>query len=198
MDNVVPELDRISRNLSKEENHKNNRYVLEFISRLKPGDPRYQRFLAQTIEKLEGAGHEEALKHYKEAFTIAPTFPAHLTDYAKCLMRVKKAKEVISIVEGFDKAIYRKVMDNHNIAIYTGCLEEVGQGEKASTLRMAQINKNSRHTAFYTDEANNLQDKGKYKEALNILERAEALGYADEVTHRLKGKIINKLNKENN
>lgn len=112
----------------------------------------------------------------------------------------KKTKEVISIVEGFDKDIYREVMDNHNIAIYTVCLEEVEQGERASALRMAQINNNSRDAAFYTDEANYLLKKGdkgedgKYKEALTILEKAEALGCSNEVTH-LKGKII-KLDKE--
>jgi tetratricopeptide (TPR) repeat protein len=190
--NIVPQLERMSRELSGNRNHKDDRHVLELLIRLEPREPKYHRFLAQTIEKLNGRGDDEALKHYWEAYNLYPTYPHHLADLGKCLQARKKPRDFINLVQSFDKERYRKSMNEHTIAIYTRCLERVGEDEKASLLRMEQIDKGIKDPAFYNDEANYLLRKGEYERALDIIKKAEERGCVNEYIRTIKEKILRK------
>ncbi|MCP4152551.1 MAG: hypothetical protein GY757_32745 [bacterium] len=190
--NVVPHLDVISRQMDNNHKYKENKRILELITRLAPEAAKYHRFLGEVIERLEGKGGDEALKCYKEAFKLSPGFPANLTDLGRCLLARRQPEVFIEKVENLKPSVYRKIMDNHNIAIYTGCLEQAGREEEASKLRTAQLDAGSRVPVFYNDEANYLLKKADYQGALAIIKRAESSGCANEYSLSVKATALEK------
>ncbi len=150
---AIPHLAQVSRNLFRAKKYKEDRCVLDLLVKLEPNEPKYHRFLAQTIEKLKGEGDNEALEHYWEVYNLKSTYPLHLADLGQCLLHRNEPKIFNEIVEKLTPQQYSSVMSNHNVAIYADCLEKVGDEEKASRLRREQIDAGSGDAAFYNDEA---------------------------------------------
>jgi tetratricopeptide (TPR) repeat protein len=75
---IISYLERISRQLFQANRHKENRRVLELLTAIEPQNHKAHRFLGETIERLEGEGDEEALKHYEKAYSLNPHFPPYL------------------------------------------------------------------------------------------------------------------------
>ncbi|MCP5054396.1 MAG: hypothetical protein GY940_44930, partial [bacterium] len=108
--NVASHLQRASKELSKKHNHKADRHVLELLVRIEPREPRFHRFLGDTIERINGRGDEDALKHYREAYRLVPDFPQHLNVLGRCLMARREAGEFVDIVEKLSDDEYETVM----------------------------------------------------------------------------------------
>ncbi|HLP61519.1 MAG TPA: metallophosphoesterase [Candidatus Deferrimicrobium sp.] len=128
---AIPHLERLSKKLLFADKHQENRCVLDLLVRLDPTEPKYHRFLAQTIETLKGKGDDEAFTHYQEAYRLSPTFPRNLNNLGLCMMARGNAQEFVSLLESLDPGTYRKSTDNDTIAIYTNCLTHLAQGEEA-------------------------------------------------------------------
>ncbi len=189
---VIPHLEQLTRQLSENHRYKEDRQVLELLVRLEPKEPKYHRFLAQIIEKLERRGNDEALKHYWQAYRLKPGYPEHLNVLGRCLLARGEAKVFIEEVEKLHPDMYKKVMTHNNLAIYARCLEKSGDPEAASRLRQEQIHKEVRHPAFYNDEANYLAGKGSYDKAMDIIKKAEKIGIANEFILSVKATILKK------
>ncbi|MCX6579956.1 MAG: hypothetical protein NT166_07195 [Candidatus Aminicenantes bacterium] len=193
---VIPHLAQVSRRLSQAKRHKEDRCVLDLLVKLDPHEPKYHRFLAQTIETLKSKGDDDALRHYREAYDLKSTFPQHLADLGRCLLARNEPKIFNEMVEKLTPQEYRGVMDNHNLAIYATCLEKVGDGEKASRLRREQIDAGSNFPSFYADEANDLLSQKRYQDALEIIGKAEARKCANNHTLAIKTKILEESGEE--
>ncbi|MCX6584498.1 MAG: metallophosphoesterase [Candidatus Aminicenantes bacterium] len=193
---VIPHLAQVSRNLFQAKKYKEDRCVLDLLVKLEPSEPKYHRFLAQRIEMLKGKGDDDAFKHYKEAYNLLPTFPQHLADLGRCLLVRHEPKIFNEIVEKLTPQEYNGVMDNHNLAIYATCLEKVGDVEEASRLRREQIDAGSNFPSFYADEANDLLSQNRYKDALEIIGKAEARKCTNNHTLAIKAKILEESGEE--
>lgn len=193
---VIPHLEQVSKKLLQEKKYKENRCVLDLLVKLDPHEPKYHRFLARRIEALKGKGDDDAFKHYNEAYRLLPTFPQHMADLGQCLLTRGEPKIFKEIVEKLTPQEYNGVMNNYNLAIYTSCLEKVGDVEKASRLRREQIDAGSRDAAFYADEANYLLSQMRYQEALEIIGKAEERKCADNHTLAIKTKILEESGEE--
>ena len=193
---VVPHLAELSNRLSNQGKHSDNKPVLELLVRLVPDEPRYHRFLAGTIEKLEGEGNDMALFHFQEAFRLRPGFPQHLADLGRCYLDRNEPEKFIQIVENIPKEKYKAVMDDHNLAIYAGCLERTGEAARASEIRTERIDAGSKHAAFYNDEAKYLLSKGQYDPALDIIGKAEERKCTDNFTYSIKASVLEAMKDE--
>jgi tetratricopeptide (TPR) repeat protein len=187
----IPQLVKIDTQLFEEKEYKKKRSVLELIVRLEPREPKYHRFLGQTIEKIEGRGAAGVLEHFREAYNLYPAFAPHLNDMGRCLLARGKPGEFISLVDGLGGGLSNKNINDHTIAIYTKCLAKLGQPEKAPSLRLAQIGKGSREPIFYNDEARYLCGTGDYDAALALIAQAEERGLSNEHIKTMKAKILN-------
>ncbi|MGE5343053.1 MAG: metallophosphoesterase [Candidatus Omnitrophota bacterium] len=187
---VLTRLIEIDTKLYKEKKVEERKPVLELITKINPGEPKYHRFLAQTLEKLNGHGNDEALEHYREAFRLFPTFPPHLNDLGNCLMARNSHQEFIKLIEGFDEETFHKSMNEYLISTYANCLEQVGREDDASKIRQREIDAGSRDKVFYNDEANYLLRKERYDEALAIIKQAEDCQCASEFTVSVKASVL--------
>lgn len=190
--NIIPNLEQLSRRLSKARKNLEDRTVLELIVRIDPTHSKAHRFLGEVLERLKGKGNDEALRHYEEAHRLNPTFPQYLANLGRCLIARKKPEIYISLVKNLDRNVYEKVMDDPNLSVYATSLEETGHHHEASQLRMEQIQKSSRHPAFYNAEAMYLKQRGKYNEALKIIEKAEQRNCANDYTPAIKASLLEK------
>ncbi|HLP58324.1 MAG TPA: hypothetical protein VK186_05815 [Candidatus Deferrimicrobium sp.] len=193
---VIPFLAETSRNLSQAKKYKEDRCVLDLLVKLEPHEPKYHRFLAQTIEKLKGKGDDEAFEHYQEAYRLSPKFPPNLNNLGVCMMSRGNAREFVSLLESLTPVTFRESTNNHTISIYANCLEQLGEDEKASRVRREQIDAGSTNPAFYADEANYLLNQENYPGALEIIGKAEARKCADNFTLAIKARCFEKSGRE--
>ncbi|MCB2194150.1 MAG: hypothetical protein KQI62_21420 [Deltaproteobacteria bacterium] len=67
---IIPQLEQLSRVLSRKGTIDDNRHVLELIVKIDPKNHKAHRFLGETLEKLMGRGNEEAMSHYQMAYNL--------------------------------------------------------------------------------------------------------------------------------
>nr|VFJ47587.1 MAG: Calcineurin-like phosphoesterase [Candidatus Kentron sp. FM]VFJ48689.1 MAG: Calcineurin-like phosphoesterase [Candidatus Kentron sp. FM]VFK07584.1 MAG: Calcineurin-like phosphoesterase [Candidatus Kentron sp. FM] len=88
-----------------------------------------------------------------------------------------------------EQAEEHRCANDHTLAVKAKLLEAMGRGAEGSRLRQARINAQSRHAAFYNDEAVWLRDRGDFEAALALLELAQKHGCANEATRNIRRSI---------
>ena len=187
---VLPHLDHLREQLHHAGKRQEQRDVLELIVRLDPTDHKSRRFLGETIERFEGEGHAHALAHYEEAHRLRPDFPPYLANLGKCLLTRGEPQAFVDHVGKLDQTLYDRVMDDHCVAIYANCLDQLNRADAASKLRRARIDAGSRNAAFYCDEALYLHGLGRSTDALEVLALAEKRGCTDDYTPNVRARIM--------
>ncbi len=193
---AIRQLGELSALLAKSNKYKENRGVLELLTHLSPEEPRYYRFLGETIQKLEGKGNEKALECFKIAYDMIPDFPPYLANLGVCLSALGRAGEYVGIVEGLPSDTVKRVMNDFNFNLYFHCLDQVGRGDEASQHRRNRIREGARDSVLFSDEARYLMDKGQYDEAMRVLETAEKHGCANDYTLSIKASLLQRLGRE--
>jgi tetratricopeptide (TPR) repeat protein len=140
---------------------------------------------ATCLEKVGDT--EKASRLRREQIDAGSKDRAFYADEANYLLSRKRYQDALEII---GKAEARKCADNHTLAIKTKILEESGDTEQASRLRREQIDAGSGDAAFYADEAIYLLNKKLYKDALEIIGKAEARKCANNHTLAIKTKIL--------
>ncbi|MGE0083617.1 MAG: TIR domain-containing protein [Desulfococcaceae bacterium] len=135
----------------------------------------------------EAGQHKEASQLRMDRIQKGVKDAVFYTDQAKYLSEQGKYDAALEIIE---KAEQRNCANEFTISIKAGILEAKGDGDKASQLRMEQIQKGSKNPVFYCDEAKYLSGQGKYDAALEIIEKAEQRNCADEFTISIKAGIL--------
>jgi tRNA A37 threonylcarbamoyladenosine biosynthesis protein TsaE len=102
---------------------------------------------------------------------------------------LKKASQEIKTRQISSKE-EKKFVKEHNPCLDIKALEQSGEEEKASQLRMEWINKNTLYADFYNDEVRFLIKQERYWDAIPIIEKAARRNCADNNTWALKEKVI--------
>jgi len=171
------------------DDRENQRPVLELLVALDPKEPRYHRFLGETIEKLERKGAEKALEHYLTAFDLSK-FPQNLANLGRCYLARNEPEKFVTLVDGLEEATRAKAVNAHVQDIYSNCLERMGEKEKASRNRQQLIEQGTRQPSLYNDEAVWLQKAGHPKDALAVLDKAEERGVMNDHLRAVQAGIL--------
>jgi predicted MPP superfamily phosphohydrolase/tetratricopeptide (TPR) repeat protein len=168
----------------------NRRHVLELLVALQPDDPKARRFLGECIEKLDGRGSSIALGHYLRAHELSPTVPHNLANIGRCLLARQEADRFVTLVDGLSDYVRERAVNAHVHDIYSRCLEQMGDGEKASRHRQEQIRKGQADAPIYNDEALYQRERKRYPEALAVLDQAERAGVMNDYLWAVKAGVL--------
>jgi predicted phosphodiesterase/tetratricopeptide (TPR) repeat protein len=116
--------------------------------------------------------------------------PAHYNDEAKARMARGDTVGALAIL---DLASERRCADDHTDAIRADALDQLGQTDAGSRLRMEKINDGSRSPVFYNVEAQSLLASGDAVGALALLDRASQRGCTDKYTDTIRTRAKNLL-----
>lgn len=195
--NVVKMLEADSDELRREKKFKERRSILELIVNIDPENHMSLRFLGETIQKLEGKGSDKALECFKKAQQLNPRFYQYLANLGNCLLARDEAQEFIEIVEALNYSIREKVLHSHALSVYIRSFASIGEHQKASDLRQEQIREKYKNPVFYNDEAKWLaKQPGREGEALQIIQKAEEAGCADEYILSVKASILEQIGED--
>jgi tetratricopeptide (TPR) repeat protein len=112
--------------------------------------------------------------------------PIFYNDEANYLARNERFEEAMEIIR---KAEENKCVNEFILSVKATILEKSGHEADASALRRLQIEKGVRNPVFFADEANYLARNKRFKEAMEIIKKVEALGIANKYTRSIKEKI---------
>ena len=173
------------------------RNVLEFLVAFDPNDHKSHRFLGETIERLEGKGHQDAYHHHWQAHLLNQEFPQYLANLGRWWLARNEPELFLNHLKSLPPEVRMKAANDHVIAIQCLCLEKDGKGGEASTLRQQQIEAKSKNAVFYNDEAQYLLgqyeadgDAQHLEKAQDILEKAQKCGAANDYTLACQKRIL--------
>jgi len=98
--------------------------------------------------------------------------------------------EAMAVLEKAEKV---GAADDYTKAIRASVMEKQGDGDGASRLRRGWIDGGSRNSAIYNDEAIWLVNEGRLAGAMEVLEKAEKAGAANEYTKAIRASVMEKL-----
>nr|VFJ62549.1 MAG: Calcineurin-like phosphoesterase [Candidatus Kentron sp. FW] len=185
-------LEAWDKRLFENDDRENRRPVLELLTVLLPREPKYHRFLGETIEKLDGRGADKALEHYLKAFELPPVIPQNLANLGRCYLAREEPERFIDLVADLSDLQRQRAMNAFVHDIHAKCLERMGEGEVASKLRQELIEQGVPNAPIYNDEADYLGKQQRYPEAMAVLEKAERAGVMDEHSWAIKAGILQK------
>ncbi|MGE5468946.1 MAG: metallophosphoesterase [Ignavibacteria bacterium] len=191
---VVQRLGRLSAYLQQAGEHRKNRIVLDYWSRLQPDNHRVLRFLGECWAKEESWASPRARECFARACMLDPGFPPYWADWG----RASQEAGEVAIREFLDALTVAaesnpSALNDHVLTVQASCLEQLGDGEAASRLRLNRIAAGSRHVAFYNDHARWLIDQGKSGEASAVLDQAERAGCVNDFTHTVRVTALERL-----
>ncbi|HKI06281.1 MAG TPA: metallophosphoesterase [Thermoanaerobaculia bacterium] len=187
---TLEHLERITLELKSRGEDRSLKVALELWLGIE-SNPKAHRFLAETIERIEGKGANQALFHYRQALAATPDYPHTLVSFGSCLLARGEGLELCERLEALEAATLRRILENHHlISVYVRALEQAGRGGEASRLRRERIDAGTRNAALFQDEARALREARKPDEALEVLDRAIELGIADDFTLSLRGLVL--------
>ncbi|RJR41656.1 MAG: hypothetical protein C4576_17510, partial [Desulfobacteraceae bacterium] len=173
------------------------RRALEYFAVLDPESHKVQRFLGECFQKEQGLGSKKALICFKKACDLRPDFPPYWANLGKALLSRgnEGAREFLSGLESVERNCPQAI-DDHVHAIKCRCFEVSGHPEKAKALRMEKINAGSGNAAFYADEARARLNAGDSAGAMEILDKAERNGCANEYTTSIRASVLQQIDPE--
>ncbi|MGZ5055557.1 MAG: metallophosphoesterase [Methylobacter sp.] len=173
------------------------RAALDYAAHLNPDDHKVQRFLGECWAKEEGWSSDKALACFENACRLNPSFPQYWANLGKALLTRGRdgAEAFLNRLDSLEQE-HPKVFDDHVRSIQADCLKLVGDMQKAAALRMAKINAGSKNAVFYNDEAKARLDAGNAEGALEILDKAEQNGCADEYTQSIRAGALQQTDPE--
>jgi predicted MPP superfamily phosphohydrolase len=167
------------------------RATLEYAAHLNPDDHKVQRFLGECWAKEESWSSNKALECFENACRLNPSFPQYWANLGKALLKQGRdgAEDFLNRLVNLERE-HPKAIDDHVRSIKADCFNLVGDPQQAAALRMEKINTNSRNAAFYADEAKARLDAGNAAGALEILDKAEQNGCANEYTQSIRANVL--------
>ena len=168
----------------------NRRPVLELLTKLLPDEPKYHRFLGETIEKLDGRGADEALEHYRTARELLPTYPQYLANLGRCYLARREPDVFVRLVADLSEFERQRAMNPYVHNIHAKCLERMGKSDEASRNRQEQIRQGRATAPIYNDEADYLKKQQRYNDALLVLDKAEQAGVMNDHLWAVKAGIL--------
>jgi predicted MPP superfamily phosphohydrolase len=188
---AVPFLEDLQMRLFDQRRFKEQRDVLGLWVAIEEDNSKAHRFLAETIERVERRGVDEALLHYEIALRFMPAHPHSLASFGRCLLAREEEVRLLDYVRVMDAEDRRKALDDDVFyGVYSQCMARNGQPEDASRLRQERIAAGVRNAFFYADEALYLHRKGDSDGALRIVELAEKNHAANDFTLAIKAQIL--------
>jgi lipopolysaccharide biosynthesis regulator YciM len=149
----------------------------------------YPLSVRASILERQGKG-EEASRLRQAQIAAGSRHAAFYCDQAIYLRDANRLDEALQVL---DKAERAGIANKYTLSVRASILERQGKGEEASRLRQAQIAAGSRDAVFYHDEAIYLRDANRPDEALQVLDKAERAGIADEYTLSVRASILERL-----
>lgn len=170
------------------------RKVLELRAVFEPENAAIQRFIGQCFQKEEGDASENALLHLTNSCDLSPGHPNNWADLGKTLL-ARGAEGAATFLDKTEEVAkyYPNAISDVVRAIQCKCLEIIGREKDASNIRTHQIQKKTRHPAFYSDEVKTKLYEGELEQAQKILELAEQNYCFDETMQWQRAKILKQL-----
>jgi len=200
--NLIRQIQSLSNQLFGQGQFEALRNVLEFLVAYDPSDHKSHRFLGETIERLEGEGHQDAYDHHRQAHLLNQEFPQYLANLGRWWLVRNEPELFLSHLKSLPPEVRMKAADDHVVAIQCLCLEKAGQSGEASILRQQQIDAKSNNAVFYNDEAQYLLgqyeadgDAQHLEKALAILAKAQQCGAANNYTLAIQCLCLEKAGK---
>jgi predicted phosphodiesterase len=136
------------------------------------------------------SGAADALR--MEKINAGSQDPIYYNDEAKARLAAGNAAGALEIL---DLAAQRRCSNEHTDAIRAHVLDQLGQPQAASALRMEKINNGSRNPAFYNAEAQALLAANDAAGALALLDLAQKRGCANDYTATTRARVLRQLNR---
>jgi predicted Zn-dependent protease len=149
------------------------------------------RAIEADLLQATGRGHEA------QALRLAQ-IEADCTDpvvYNDCAHAMLKAGDANGALAVLAQAAARGVGDDFIEATRANALEQSGQVVAAMAVRQAKIDGGSRSPVFYNDQANSHYRLGAYHDGLAVLDTLAKRAPDNEVTARIRAKILRKIDK---
>lgn len=108
-------------------------------------------------------------------------------DEVRHLVSQQRFDDAMEILEQAEKS---KVSTAHVVWMRSNVLAWRGYEEDASQLRQTQVKAGSSYPAFYRDEASYLRKRGRYNDALLVLDQAEQAGISSQLFSEMRHNII--------
>jgi tetratricopeptide (TPR) repeat protein len=194
---ILPELDQYATELYDKGNREDEKRVRELIVAIDPGDHKSHRFLGQILEKENGKGDENALRHYEKAYDMWKSNGTYLNKLGSCLRARSESRNLVEMVNRLDEKTKQEVFKNdHFVHTYTLALEDVGKKDEAKEIQSKKIREGTQNDAFYVEKANRLVIEGSPAKALKVTwEAMMSLESKDPYLFSVRAKALEKLGK---
>lgn len=162
--------------------------MLDLADQRQCGDATTVAIRTSALKASGQAGAADLLRMAKinEGSLVA----VYYADEAKARMARGDTAGALAIL---DLASERRCTDDHTDAIRADALDQLGQTDAGSNLRMAKINGGSRDPTFFAAQAQSLLASGDAAGALALLDRASQRGCANHVTDKIRARAENLL-----
>ena len=167
--------------------------VLNLISQIDAGDHKAWRFLGECL--LRGhAPTERVMPCFEQALSGNPDYPQYLANIGSLMLQAGEAGAKAFLHRLASHRVQHPLAVNEFVeAIEADCMDRVGRGVEASSLRRKRIEARSRHPAFYSSEADFQLASGDTGEALRLLDLAQEYGAANDYTDAIRAKVLEAL-----
>lgn len=193
MKSIIPDkeyLEGLSDRMWKANREMENQNVLKLLIHIDPYNDNYYRYLGQVLAKQEGITSPDVGKNIEKALELDPLSPANLTYIGRYYLAIGSEQKFVDIVENLEnggRELAQKTDDNFML-FYARCLQKLKRMDEMSQVHQERIQAGTLYPDFYNREARILIEKGKKKQAEEILEIALERGCSDDVTLMLKAR----------
>ena len=172
--------------------------LLEYRLLLEPQNHAVCRFLAQCVQRQEGAGSRKAIELLEKACSIRPDYPPYWADLGKALLATGRDGALKFLVEIESlRNVYPDIFNNYIESVILACSKLVSGHDNAELLRRAHLHAGSCNPALYADAAVKLLREGHPDKALEIIELAEGRRCSNDVLFAVKADVYEQLGRHN-